>query len=42
MGLSWNIISPPCSVPSLNEARLRVIRNRVSKRTIVVTAGVRH
>ena len=39
-GLNWNGITRfPCSVSSLNEALLRVIRDRVPKRTIVVRTG---
>ena len=39
-GLKWNgIIRPPFSLSSLSEALLRVIRNRVPKRTIVVGMG---
>ena len=38
--LNWNgIIRPSCPVSSLNEALLRVIMDRVSKRTIVVLIG---
>ena len=36
-GLNWNhIIRSPCPVSSLNEALMRVIRDRVPNRTIVV------
>ena len=37
-GLNWNEILT-CTVSSLNEALLRVIRNRVSKRTIKIRTG---
>ena len=38
--LNWDeIVRSPCRVSSLNEALLRVIRNRVSKRTIVIRPG---
>ena len=33
------IIESSCLVSSLNEALLRVLRDRVSKRTIVATTG---
>ena len=40
-GLNWNeIIKSPCLESSLNEAMLRVIRDRVSKRTIAVRACI--
>ena len=39
-GLKWNrIIRSPCPVSSLNEALLRLIKGRVSKRTIVIRTG---
>ena len=39
-GLNWNgIIRSPCPVSSLNEAVLRIIADRVLKRTIVVKTG---
>ena len=39
-GLNWNeTIRSPCPVSLLNEALLRVIKNRVPKRTIVVRKG---
>ena len=39
-GPNWNgIIKSPCPRSSLHEALLRVIRNRVHKRTIVVKTG---
>ena len=39
-GLNWNgIIKSPCPVSLFNDALLRVIRDRVPKRTIVVRTG---
>ena len=36
-GLNWNeILRSPCPVSTLNEALLRVLRNRVPKQTVVV------